>query len=109
MNVMLVSVSERSGEVGLLKALGARRRQILQLFLVEALMLSSAGALIGVAAGLIGIAIAAGIWPFIPLRPSPGWIVLVMALALAAGASFGLMPARRAASLNAADALRGQH
>ncbi|MEK7330037.1 MAG: ABC transporter permease [Candidatus Eisenbacteria bacterium] len=109
MNVMLVSVSERTGEVGLLKALGARRRQILQVFLAEALMLSSGGALIGIVVGLIAIAIAAGIWTFIPLRPSPGWMVLVMALAVVAGVSFGLMPARRAASLNAADALRGRH
>ena len=109
MNVMLVSVSERSAEVGLLKALGARRRQILSVFLIEALMLSSGGAAIGIVAGLIGITIAAGIWTFIPLKPSLGWIGLVMALALAAGVSFGLMPARRAAALNAADALRGRH
>jgi putative ABC transport system permease protein len=109
MNVMLVSVSERTGEVGLLKALGARRRQILEVFLAEALMLSSGGALIGIVAGVIAIAIAAAIWTFIPLRPSPGWIALVMALAIAAGVSFGLMPARRAAGLPAADALRGKH
>jgi putative ABC transport system permease protein len=109
MNVMLVSVSERTSEVGLLKALGARRRQILDVFLAEALMLSSGGALIGVVAGMIAIAIAAAVWTFIPLRPNPGWIVLVMALAVGAGVSFGLMPARRAARLHAADALRGKH
>ncbi len=108
MNVMLVSVSERTGEVGLLKALGARRRQILDVFLAEALMLSSGGALIGIAVGVAAIAVAASIWTYIPLRPSPGWIVLVMALAVIAGVSFGLMPARRAASLPAADALRGK-
>src|SRR5207247_888004 len=99
MNVMLVSVSERSGEVGLLKALGARRRQILDVFLVEALMLSGAGAAVGIAAGVTLIAIAAGIWSFIPLKASPGWIALVLGLAMVAGVSFGLMPARRAASL----------
>ena len=108
MNVMLVAVSERTAEVGLLKALGARRRQILEVFLVEALMLSSGGALIGILVGLIAIGVAAGIWTFIPLRPSPLWMALVLALAIAAGVSFGLMPARRAASLNAADALRGR-
>jgi putative ABC transport system permease protein len=109
MNVMLVSVSERTSEVGLLKALGARRRQILEVFLVEAAMLSTAGAVVGVIAGVIIILIAAAIWPFIPLQVSPGWIALVITLALVAGVSFGLMPARRAARLDAADALRGRH
>jgi len=108
MNVMLVAVSERTREIGLLKALGARRRQILEVFLAEALMLSSGGALIGIIVGLIAIAIASGIWTFIPLRASPGWMALVLALAVVAGVSFGLIPARRAASLNAADALRGR-
>jgi putative ABC transport system permease protein len=109
MNVMLVSVSERTSEVGLLKAVGARRRQILDVFLAEALMLSSGGALVGVTVGVTVIAVAAAIWPDIPLRPSLGWITLVMVLAVIAGVSFGLMPARRAASLPAADALRGKH
>jgi putative ABC transport system permease protein len=109
MNVMLVSVSERTNEVGLLKALGARRRQILEVFLVEAAMLSTTGAIVGTVVGVIIIYIAAAIWPFIPLQPSPGWIVLVIMLALIAGVSFGLMPARRAARLDAADALRGRH
>lgn len=109
MNVMLVSVSERSSEVGLLKALGAKRRQILDVFLVEAVMLSTTGAVVGVAAGVALILIAAALWPFIPLKPSPGWIALVIALALGAGVSFGLMPARRAARLDAAAALRGRH
>ena len=108
MNVMLVSVSERTGEVGLLKALGARRRQILDVFLAEAMMLSTGGAVVGVAAGVAIILAAAGLWPFIPLRPSAGWIALVIALALVAGVSFGLMPARRAARLDAAEALRGR-
>ncbi|MGH7729690.1 MAG: ABC transporter permease [Candidatus Eiseniibacteriota bacterium] len=109
MNVMLVSVSERTGEVGLLKALGAKRRQILDVFLVEAVMLSTAGAAAGVAVGVMLILVAAGIWTFIPLKPSVGWIALVIVLAVAAGVSFGLMPARRAARLDAADALRGRH
>jgi len=109
MNVMLVSVSERTGEVGLLKALGARRRQIIDVFLAEAVMLSGAGAVVGVIAGVIIIYVAAGIWPFIPIKPSPGWIGLVIVLALAAGVSFGLLPARRAARLDAAEALRGRH
>jgi putative ABC transport system permease protein len=106
MNVMLVSVSERTGEVGLLKALGARRPQILAMFLTESLLLSAQGALLGVAVGVALVYAAAGVFPDLPLAPSPGWIGFVTLLALAAGAGFGLMPARRAASLQAAEALR---
>jgi putative ABC transport system permease protein len=107
MNVMLVSVSERTSEVGLLKALGARRRQILSVFLVEAATLSVTGAAIGVVAG-VGVILAAGaVWSTFPIRPSLGWIGVVLALALGAGITFGLMPARRAARLQAAEALRG--
>ena len=106
MNVMLVSVSERTGEVGLLKALGARRPQILAMFLTESLMISAQGALLGVIVGVALVYAAAGLFPDLPLAPSLGWIVLVTLLALTAGATFGLMPARRAASLQAAEALR---
>jgi len=99
MNVMLVSVSERTTEVGLMKALGAKRGQILSVFLVESLLISVFGAAAGTLLGIAGIAAGAGIWPAFPLRPSAQWIAVVMGLALAAGASFGLMPARRAARL----------
>jgi putative ABC transport system permease protein len=108
MNVMLVSVSERTAEVGLLKALGARRRQILRLFLAEALLLSGGGALVGIVLGVAIVLAAAAAWPDFPLRPSAAWIGVVTALALAAGLAFGLMPARRAARLPAAEALRGR-
>jgi putative ABC transport system permease protein len=108
MNVMLVSVSERTAEVGLLKALGAKRGQILSVFLCEALLLSALGATLGTLLGIAGISIGAGIWPNFPLRPNPGWIALVIVLAIAAGASFGLMPARRAAALKPTEALRGR-
>jgi putative ABC transport system permease protein len=106
MNVMLVSVSERASEVGLLKALGARQRQILSVFLVEALLLSSVGAALGIAVGSAIVLVAAGALHDFPLRPNPQWMAAVMALSLIAGAAFGLMPARRAARLQAADALR---
>jgi putative ABC transport system permease protein len=108
MNVMLVSVSERTGEVGLLKALGATRRQIQAVFLAEALLLSVLGALVGIVCGLIGILAGAGLWPDFPLRPDPTWLLVVLLLAVLAGAAFGLMPARRAARLAPADALRGR-
>ncbi len=109
MNVMLVSVSERASEVGLLKALGARRRQIMGVFLAEALMLSGSGAALGVLVGATLVWIGAAIFPDFPLAPSPLWIGVVLVLALVAGAAFGIMPARRAARLAAADALRGSH
>ena len=108
MNIMLVSVSERTTEVGLLKALGAKRPQILAVFLVEALTLSLLGAVLGIASGLALILAAAQFWPDFPIRPSVVWIAAVLVLAVASGAGFGLMPARRAARLDAAEALRGR-
>ncbi|HET9326068.1 MAG TPA: ABC transporter permease [Candidatus Eisenbacteria bacterium] len=108
MNVMLVSVSERAPEVGLLKALGARRRQILSVFLSDAVIVSSAGALMGVVLGVIAVAIGAGVFPDFPLRPDLGWVAVVVVLAILEGAVFGLLPARRAARLSPVDGLRGK-
>ena len=108
MNVMLVSVSERAAEVGLLKALGARRRQILSVFLADAVMISSAGGLIGVVFGVLLVGVGALVFPAFPLRPDLGWIMVAMTLTLVAGILFGLMPARRAARLAPVDALRGR-
>jgi putative ABC transport system permease protein len=107
MNVMLVSVSERKGEVGLLKALGARRRQILTVFLVEAVVLAGVGALAGSGLGVIGIYLIAFIFPEFPVQPSIAWIAVTVFICLAAGTLFGLLPARRASRVDAADALRG--
>ncbi len=106
MNVMLVSVSERTSEVGLMKALGAQRRQIVSVFLLEAILLSALGAIAGSVLGVTVVLAGARVWPDFPLAPSPQWLAVVLALALGAGASFGLMPARRAARLQPADALR---
>lgn len=108
MNVMLVTVSERVSEVGLLKALGGRGHQILSLFLAEALLLSGAGALCGILLGTIALRAASGLWPGLTLTPSPFWAAAIVGFSLAAGALFGLIPARRAARLPAADALRGR-
>jgi len=108
MNVMLVSVSERVTEVGLLKALGGRRRQITLLFLAEAVFLSGIGAAAGLLAGIAMAGVAGRIFPAFPLEPSGVWIGIVMTLSLAIGGTFGLMPARRAARLPAAEALRGK-
>lgn len=108
MNVMLVSVSERAAEVGLLKAIGARRRQILAVFLSDAIIVSGAGALCGVLAGVLVVGVGALVFRDFPLRPDVGWIVAVLVLAIGAGVVFGLMPARRAARLAPVDALRGR-
>jgi putative ABC transport system permease protein len=108
MNVMLVSVSQRTAEVGLLKAIGARRSQITALFLTEAIMLSAAGAAAGLVIGLVVDWIAGRIYPALPLHP-PSWaIVLALVTAVLSGIVFGLMPARRAAKLDPVEALAGR-
>jgi putative ABC transport system permease protein len=108
MNVMLVSVSQRTAEVGLLKAIGATQRQITALFLTEAILLSLSGALVGLAVGLGVDWIVGTIYPALPLRP-PSWaIVLAVVTAVASGVIFGLMPARRAAKLDPVAALAGR-
>lgn len=108
MNVMLVSVSERVAEVGLLKALGGDGRQIASLFLAEALMLSGAGALAGILIGALILRFASRAWPALTLTPSPVWSGGILLFALLTGCVFGLLPARRAARLSAADALKSK-
>ncbi|MBX0330360.1 ABC transporter permease [Oscillochloris sp. ZM17-4] len=105
MNIMLVSVSERTREIGLRKAVGARGRDILLQFVVEALVLSTAGGLIGLALGssipiiisLIGLLDAPVTW---------STVVIAVGFAMAVGLFFGIYPARRAAQLNPIEALR---
>ena len=108
MNVMLIGVSERVPEVGLLKALGARSGQVARLFLVESLLLTGIGVVLGFAAGVGLLLLGARIWPGVPLAVSPGWLGAVLALALVVGGTFGLVPARQASSWPAAEALRGR-
>src|SRR5690349_12002502 len=108
MNVMLISVSERVAEVGLLKALGAPPQLIARLFLVEALFLSGFGALIGLGVGNGVLLLGARLWSGVPLAPSLTWTLAAFALALVAGGAFGFLPASRAARLKAVDALRGK-
>ncbi len=105
MNVMLVSVSERTAEIGLLRALGASRRQILTLFLAEAVILSSAGGLAGLAAGYALDRAFIEIYPAFPMH-APLWAVTAATLlSLLVGVVFGLIPARRAARLDPVAAL----
>jgi putative ABC transport system permease protein len=108
MNVMLVSVSERTPEVGLLKALGAPPRQILKVFLVEAVLLSAAGGVFGLLIGYAGSGVLGQAFPALPARP-PAWAVFAaLAVSLLSGALFGVLPARRAARLDPVVALAGR-
>ena len=105
MNIMLVSVTERTREIGLRKAIGAKRRTILSQFLVEAVIMSLLG-------GVIGIALGVGLAALVPLladfKPlvQPASIALAVGFSLAVGLFFGIYPAFRASKLNPIDALR---
>ena len=103
MNIMLVTVTERTREIGIRKAIGARRPDITLQFLLEAMLLTMFGGIVGVIVGLIGSPFTiAGVVPVV----APYSVVLAFAVALAVGLFFGLYPANRAASLRPIDALR---
>ena len=105
MNVMLVAVSQRTAEIGLLKALGAPGGQILRLFLSESAMLSLVGAALGLLLGGAGLMLAVRLFPNFPMA-APLWAPLAaVGVALTAGLVFGVMPARRAARLDPVAAL----
>lgn len=105
MNVMLVSVTQRTAEIGLLKALGATSRAVRQLFMVEALLMSLAGGLLGLLLGYAGAAFLRQLYPTFPAYP-PLWAVLAgLGTAVASGLIFGIMPAKRAAALDPLQAL----
>ena len=105
MNVMLVAVTQRTGEIGLLKALGAPARTIRLAFLTEAAMLSTVGALVGYLLGEFGAFALRQFFPVFPAYP-PDWAVIAgLATALVTGLLFGVMPARRAAQLDPVQAL----
>jgi putative ABC transport system permease protein len=105
MNVMLMAVAQRTGEIGLCKAIGASRRQIMALLVTEALLLSAVGGLLGLAMGLAGSRLARSLYPELSAGP-PSWaMVAALGTALATGLVFSLLPARRAARLDPIQAL----
>jgi len=105
MNIMLVSVAERRREIGLRMAVGARARDILAQFLVEALTLSLIGGLIGIWLGVVGSYATARLaeWRMV-IQPEA--ILVAFGLALSVGIFFGLYPARKAGRLDPIEALR---
>jgi putative ABC transport system permease protein len=107
MNIMLMSVTERTREIGVRKALGAKPRDIRKQFLVEAVVLASIGGLCGVAAGW-GLAGLVSVASPLPARVSLWSISLALALGAGVGVLFGVYPASRAAQLNPIDALRAE-
>jgi putative ABC transport system permease protein len=105
MNIMLVSVTERTREIGIRMSIGARRRDILLQFLMEAMVLSLLGGMIGIFLGVGGSSLVSRLagWPTFV---SPGSILLAFAFSMAVGIFFGYYPARKASTLNPIDALR---
>ena len=105
MNIMLVSVSERTEEIGLRKALGARSDDVLFQFMVEALVLASLGGVIGSGVGIGTVALVSSLTP-LPATVGTGIILLTVGLSGSIGLFFGVVPARRAAQLDPIVALR---
>jgi putative ABC transport system permease protein len=107
MNIMLVAVAERTREIGLRKALGARRRRILMQFIFEAVVLSLIGGVLGVALGYLASAVVSFGWQ-IPTSV-PAWaVILSLVVSCGIGLIFGIYPAYRAAGLDPAVALRDE-
>ena len=106
MNIMLVTVTERTREIGIRKAIGAERKSIIAQFLIEACMICGIGGLFGIAAGYIGTLIVGKLSFKMILWPSPGVAVGSFFISVALGVIFGLYPAIKASGLQPVDALR---
>ncbi len=106
MNIMLVSVTERTREIGLRKAVGARRRDILWQFLLEAMALSLVGGLVGIGVGTLGAEVVSALIEDFRAVVTPQSVLLATTFSAAVGLFFGIYPARRASLLSPIDALR---
>ena len=105
---MWISVGERTGEIGLLKAIGATPSQILLIFLAEALMLSVTGGAVGVAGGFGIAAVIRLLFPGLPFSTPILYVFAALVTSLVVGLASGVLPARRAARLDPVDALRSE-
>lgn len=105
MNILLVSVTERTREIGLRMALGARSREVLLQFLIESVVISLLGGIIGILLGILG-SLAASRFMQIPWIVSPRTLLMAFGVAAAVGVLFGILPARKAARLEPIEALR---
>ncbi|HYE83953.1 MAG TPA: ABC transporter permease [Clostridia bacterium] len=108
MNIMLVSVTERTREIGIRKAIGAKKKNILVQFLIEAIIVTGIGGLLGVLIGLSIIRFVIGGLEIVPEVYSITWTMLSFGISLIVGVVFGLFPAYKAASLNPIEALRSE-
>jgi len=107
MNIMLASVTERTHEIGIRKSVGARRRDILNQFLVESSMLSGIGGLMGVTLAWI-VAVVVRNFTAVPMSVPATAVIVGVALSTAVGLFFGIYPAQRAARLDPIQALRAE-
>ena len=108
MNIMLVSVSERTREIGIRKAIGAKRSDIMTQFLIESLLLTGIGGVIGIILGMLIIKYIIGSISIIQPVYSVPWIIAAFSISLIIGVVFGLFPAHKAAKLNPIDSLRNE-
>jgi len=106
MNIMLVSVTERTREIGIRKAIGAKKRNILVQFLIEAIVVTGIGGLAGVLLGVLIIRFVIGGLKIVPAVYSVPWMLVAFCISLGVGVIFGMFPAYKASNLNPIEALR---